>query len=63
MTQKIEISSINNSYKETLKKINKINHITQTGFSGTEIKKVNQDNFFIFKDFNCNPNSIYFGVW
>jgi hypothetical protein len=37
--------------------------ITKKGFSGEGVKKINQDNFFIYKNFNNNPNSIYFGVW
>ena len=55
--------SNSNSTQETIKTIKNIHDITKTGFSGTGVKKVNQDNFFIYKNFNSNPNSIYFGVW
>lgn len=55
--------SNNTSSHETIKTIRCIHDITKTGFSGTETKKVNQDNFFIYKNFNSNPNSIFFGVW
>jgi len=48
---------------KTIKTIKSMFDITKTGFSGAGMqKKVNQDNFFIFKNFNNNPNSIYFGV-
>ena len=50
--------SNNTSSHETIKTIRCIHDITKTGFSGTETKKVNQDNFFIYKNFNSNPNSI-----
>lgn len=37
--------------------------ITRTGFTGQVQKKVNQDNFFIYKNFNNIPDSMFIGVW
>ena len=36
---------------------------TKTGFDGEAQKENNQDNFFIYRNFNGNANSFYFGVW
>ena len=44
------------------KKIIIMDSICKKGFSGAGIKKINQDNFFMFKNFVNNPNYIYFGV-
>ena len=44
------------------KKIEKIENLCQKGFSGPDIKKINQDNFFIYNNFMNNPNYIYAGV-
>ena len=33
------------------------------GYSGTGVKKTNQDNFFIYNNFNNNSNYIYVGVY
>ena len=49
--------------KAIIKTIKKMHDITKKGYSGEGVKKINQDNFFIYKNFNNNPNSIYFGVW
>jgi len=48
--------------KAIIKTIKKMHDITKKGYSGEGVKKINQDNFFIYKNFNNNPNSIYFGV-
>jgi serine/threonine protein phosphatase PrpC len=32
------------------------------GFSGVGVKKVNQDNFFVYKNFADDPNSIFMSV-
>ena len=48
-------------FKET-KKIKSIESLCKKGFSGPGIKKTNQDNFFIFNNFNNNSNYIYMGV-
>lgn len=53
----------NNGDKAVIKTIKIMHDITRTGYSGPGVKKFNQDNFFIYKNFNNNPNSIYFGVW
>ena len=48
-------------YKE-MKLINEIEYICKKGFSGPGIKKTNQDNFFIFKNFLNNKSYLYLGV-
>ena len=48
-------------YKET-KMVKSIESLCKKGFSGPGIKKTNQDNFFIFNNFNNNQNYIYMGV-
>ena len=44
------------------KYIKSIEKICKKGFAGPGIKKTNQDNFFIFNNFNNNTNYIYMGV-
>ena len=44
------------------KKLDKIENLCQKGFSGPGIKKINQDNFFIYNNFMNNPNYIFTGV-
>ena len=44
------------------KKIKCMHDISKTGLSGDD-KKVNQDNFFIFKNFLNNENYTYIGVY
>ena len=44
------------------KKIIIMDSLCKKGFSGAGIKKINQDNFFMFKNFINNPLYIYFGV-
>ena len=44
------------------KKIEKIENLCQKGFSGPGIKKINQDNFFIYNNFINNPDYIFTGV-
>ena len=48
-------------FKET-KFVKSIESLCKKGFSGPGIKKTNQDNFFIFNNFNNNSNYIYMGV-
>ena len=48
-------------YKE-IKLIKEIDYICKKGFSGPGIKKTNQDNFFIYKNFLNNNNYLYLGV-
>lgn len=45
------------------KVISKIDTISKVGFSGPGFKKVNQDNYFIFKNLNDEPDTLYIGVW
>jgi len=51
----------NNIYRET-KFVKSIESLCKKGFAGPGIKKTNQDNFFIFNNFNNNSNYIYMGV-
>ena len=57
--ENLKISNI--VYKEN-KSIKIIESLCKKGFSGPGIKKTNQDNFFIFNNFNNNSNYIYMGV-
>ena len=45
-----------------IKSLKKIQSLCRKGYSGHGIKKINQDNFFIFNNFNNNQNYIYMGV-
>ena len=44
------------------KYIKKIESLCKKGYSGPGIKKTNQDNFFIYNNFNNNSNYVYLGV-
>ena len=46
----------------TEKKLLKIESICKKGYAGPGIKKTNQDNFFIYKNFINNPDTIFVGV-
>ena len=48
--------------KKSEKKILKLQTLCKKGFAGPGIKKTNQDNFFIYNNFNNNPNNLYLGV-
>ena len=48
--------------KTCQKKIIKLQSLCKKGFAGPGIKKTNQDNFFIYNNFNNNSNYIYMGV-
>ena len=66
-TKKNEFLHPNNSQvvqknKNISKKIKKIQSICKVGYSGQNIKKLNQDNFFIFPNFLNNPSYIFAGV-
>ena len=37
--------------------------VTRTGFTGQEQKKVNQDSYFIYKNFNNVSDSFFVAVW
>jgi hypothetical protein len=45
------------------KTIKTIHDYTKTGFQGYGVKKVNQDNFFIQKNFCGISNHYFMGVW
>ena len=53
--------SSNPIYKE-MKLIKEIDYICKKGFAGPGIKKTNQDNYFIYKNFLNNNNYSYIGV-
>ena len=44
------------------KKIRQIESICKKGFAGPGVKKTNQDNFFIYKNFLDSPDHIFLGV-
>ena len=44
------------------KTIEKMDSISQKGYTGEDVEKINQDNFFIYKNFMNNPNYIFMGV-
>ena len=55
------IKKDNNNIKNNKKKIKCIHDLSKTGMSGDE-KKVNQDTYFIFKNFGNGFDNIYMGV-
>ena len=62
--QLIKSSSLPNMHKKpkVCKKIYKIETLSQVGFSGPGVVKYNQDNFFIYKNLNDEPDTLYVGV-
>jgi len=60
----INENDMNNDNKDNRenKEIIMLESICKKGFAGPGIKKTNQDNFFIYKNFNNNPNYIYLGI-
>ena len=56
--EKIEIKEI----IKIEKVITKLQTLCKKGFAGPGVKKTNQDNFFIYNNFNNNSNYIYLGV-
>ena len=48
--------------KKIEKKILKLQSLCKKGFAGPGMKKTNQDNFFIYNNFNNNSNYVYMGV-
>jgi hypothetical protein len=49
--------------KVVQKKIKLIHEFSKVGFSGYGVKKTNQDNYFVFKNFVGNSNHYYMAVW
>ena len=59
----LEKQNEDNKYlQKSNKKILKLQSLCKKGFAGPGIKKTNQDNFFIYNNFNNNSNYIYMGV-
>ena len=58
----IDEEQIKSSKNRETKMIKKIESICKKGYSGPGVKKTNQDNFFIYNNFNNNSNYIYAGV-
>lgn len=52
-----------NSTYAVQKNIKNIHEFTKVGFSGQGVKKVNQDNYFVFRNFNGSPQNIFMAVW
>ena len=59
---KKEYPNMAKSKKSETKYIKKIESLCKKGFSGPGVKKTNQDNFFIYNNFNNNSNYVYLGV-
>ena len=59
---KKEYPNMAKSKKNETKYIKKIESLCKKGFSGPGVKKTNQDNFFIYNNFNNNSNYVYLGV-
>ena len=55
-------NSTNNNENYEEKSILKIDNLCKRGFNGPDIKKINQDNFFIYNNFNNNPDYVFMGV-
>lgn len=61
--QTIPSSSVSTFRKNFIgKKIAKIESISKKGFAGENIKKINQDKFFIYHHFNSEENCMFLGV-
>ena len=58
----IDEEEIKSSKNKETKLIKKMENLCKKGYSGPGIKKTNQDNFFIYNNFNNNSNYIYLGV-
>ena len=61
-SNKKEYPNMANSKTKEIKYIKKIESLCKKGYSGPGIKKTNQDNFFIYNNFNNNSNYAYLGV-
>jgi len=63
LEDKIDISQENLKPSDPAsKKVRQIESICKKGFAGPGVKKTNQDNFFIYKNFIDNPDHIFLGV-
>ena len=61
-TNKKEYPNMASFKNRETKYIKKMESLCQKGYSGPGIKKTNQDNFFIYNNFNNNSNYVYLGV-
>ena len=59
---KKEYPNMASSKNKEIKCIKKIESLCKKGYNGPGIKKTNQDNFFIYNNFNNNQNYVYLGV-
>ncbi len=57
-----QISSQPEKPSSPQKKLHKVESICKKGYAGPGIKKTNQDNFFIYKNFINNPDTVFLGV-
>ena len=49
--------------KQVKKSIKLIHEFSKVGYNGYGNKKINQDNYFVYKNFVGNPNHYYMAVW
>jgi len=56
-------NTTDNYQKPPQKIIKNIHEFTKVGFSGQGVKKVNQDNYFVYRNFNGSPYNIFMSVW
>ena len=56
-------TNINNNYNQMELRVLKIDSCTMAGFSEPNVQKINQDNFFIEKNFFNKPEQFFVGVW
>ena len=58
----IDQESVKKAKDYESKKISLMDTICKKGFAGEGVKKINQDNYFIYKNFLNNENYVYLGV-
>ena len=58
----VDDEEVKSSKNRETKAIKKIESLCKKGYSGPGVKKTNQDNFFIYNNFNNNSNYVYLGV-
>lgn len=62
INREISQGKIDKKISKNKKRIKCMHDLSKTGLAGDE-KKVNQDNYFIFKNFNNDFENIFMGVW
>ena len=60
--KEIKIQSQNNLPKQVRKKILCMHEFSKTGYAGEDEKKINQDNYFVFRNFMNDVNYIFMAV-